>query len=149
MANLPSTITSFPAPTPQLSQSLSPEELAAHRTRIGFEVEVVLSGYWQADMDPKLRAAVLADWADELQDWTAEQVKWGLRQWRRDNPRRKPNPGDVLAILKEQRGKTEMAKLAAIAPPQPERPEPVSAERAASILAEIGFSVRRIPTVQE
>lgn len=110
---------------------------------------MILQGYWQSEMAPEVKAGVMADWADELQDWTIEQVRWGLRQWRRDNPRRKPNPADVLAILKEQRGKTEMAKLAAIAPPQPERPEPVSAERAASILAEVGFNVRRIPTVQE
>lgn len=110
---------------------------------------MVLQGYWQAELSSEMKAAVMADWSDELEDWTVEQVRWGLRQWRRDNPRRKPNPGDVVAILKEQRGKTEMAKLAAIAPPEPGRPEPVSAERAASILAEVGFNVRRIPTVQE
>lgn len=110
---------------------------------------MVLQGYWQAELSSEMKAAVMADWSDELEDWTVEQVRWGLRQWRKDNPRRKPNPGDVVAILKEQRGKTEMAKLAAIAPPQPERPEPISAERAASILAEVGFNVRRIPTVQE
>ena len=109
----------------------------------------MLTGYWQTDLDPKLRAAVLADWADELQDWTAEQVKWGLRQWRRDNPRRKPNPGDIVSVLKRRRGDEFAAKVAALPKPAPERPEPVSAERAASILAEVGFNVRRIPTVQE
>lgn len=110
---------------------------------------MILQGYWQAEMAPEMKSAVMADWADELEDWTIAQVRWALREWRRANPRRKPNAGDIVAILKEQRGKTEMAKLAAIAPPQPERPEPVSAERAASILAEVGFNVRRIPTVQE
>lgn len=128
---------------------MSPAECVAHRARIAFEVEVILQGYWQAELSSEMKAAVMADWSDELEDWTVEQVRWGLRQWRKDNPRRKPNPGDVVAILKEQRGKTEMAKLAAIAPPQPERPEPISAERATSILAEVGFNVRRIPTVQE
>ena len=149
MTNLPSTFRALPPPTPCVTSSMSSDELAHHRKRVSFEVEVILQGYWQAEMAPEVKAGVMADWADELQDWTVEQVRWGLRQWRRENPRRKPNPGDVLAILKEQRGKTEMAKLAAIAPPQPERPEPVSAERAASILAEVGFNVRRIPTVQE
>lgn len=128
---------------------MSQEECVAHRARIAFEVEVILQGYWQAELSSEMKAAVMADWSDELEDWTVEQVRWGLRQWRRDNPRRKPNPADVLAILKEQRGKTEMAKLAAIAPPQPERPEPVTAEKAAEILAAVGFNVRRIPTVQE
>lgn len=109
----------------------------------------MLSGYWQADMDPKLRAAVLADWADELQDWNIGQVKWGLREWRRENPRRKPNPGDIVAVLKRRRGDEFAAKLAALPTPEPERPEPVTAEKAAEILAAVGFNVRRIPTVQE
>ena len=147
--NLPSLIAKLPPPTPCVTSSMSREECVAHRARIAFEVEVVLQGYWQAELSSEMKAAVMADWSDELEDWTVEQVRWGLRQWRKDNPRRKPNPGDVVAILKEQRGKTEMAKLAAIAPPQPERPEPISAERATSILAEVGFNVRRIPTVQE
>lgn len=123
---------------------MSPEECAAHRARLAFEVEVVLQGYWQADMAPEMKAAVMADWSDELEDWTVEQVRWGLRQWRRENPRRKPNPGYVLAILKEMRGKTEMAKLAALPRPEPERREPVSAERASAILAEVGFRPRRV-----
>lgn len=147
--NLPSLIAKLPPATPCVTSSMSQQECAAHRARIAFEVEVVLQGYWQAELSSEMKAAVMADWSDELEDWTVEQVRWGLRQWRKDNPRRKPNPGDVVAILKEQRGKTEMAKLAAIAPPEPQRPEPVTAERAASILAEVGFNVRRIPTVQE
>ena len=142
--NLPSTITSFPAPTPQLSQSLSPAELETHRTQIAFDVEVVLSGYWQADLEPKMKAAVMADWADELEDWTLEQVRWGLRAWRRDNPRRKPNPGDILGILKTQRGKTEAAKLAALPRPQPAPRAPVTGEAAAEILARAGFAPRRV-----
>lgn len=141
--------TAIPTPTPQVTRQMDVHEVQRHRAKIAFEVEVVLQGYWQAELSSEMKAAVMADWSDELEDWTVEQVRWGLRQWRKDNPRRKPNPGDVVAILKEQRGKTEMAKLAAIAPPQPERPEPVTAERAASILAEVGFNVRRIPTVQE
>lgn len=139
----------IPTPTPQVTRQMDEQEVQRHRAKIAFEVEVILQGYWQAELSSEMKAAVMADWSDELEDWTVEQVRWGLRQWRRDNPRRKPNPGDVVAILKEQRGKTEMAKLAAIAPPQPERPQPVSAEKAAEILAAVGFNVRRIPTVQE
>ena len=149
MTNLPSTIAKLPPATPCVTSSMSREECVAHRARIAFEVEVILQGYWQAELSSEMKAAVMADWSDELEDWTVEQVRWGLRQWRKDNPRRKPNPGDVVAILKEQRGKTEMAKLAAIAPPEPERPERVSPEQASAILAEVGFNVRRIPTVQE
>lgn len=105
---------------------------------------MILQGYWQAEMSPEVKAGVMADWADELQDWTIDQVRWGLRQWRSDNPRRKPNPADVLAILKAQRGKTEMAKLKALPTPQPEVREVISAERSNAILSEVGFRPKRI-----
>lgn len=98
-----------------------------------------MSGYWQTDMDPKLRAAVMVDWADELEDWSVKQVKWALREWRRNNPRRKPNPGDIVGILKEQRGRAEAAKLAALPRPEPAPSKPVSAARAAEIMAELKF----------
>ena len=100
---------------------------------------MILQGYWQADLAPEMKAAVMADWSDELEDWTVEQVRWGLREWRRDNPRRKPNPGDVLAILKVQRGKVEAAKLASAPRPDPfrSRGKPGDAERRAEVVAEL------------
>lgn len=58
-----------------------------------------------------MKAAILADWADTLEDWEPKQVLWGLRKWRNENPSRKPNPGHILGILKEQRGKSEAGKL--------------------------------------
>ena len=114
MTNLPSIPADFPTPTPQHSRSMSQEQLGDHRTQISFEVEVILQGYWQTEMDPKVKAGVMADWADELQDWTVPQVKWGLREYRRENPRRKPNPGDILAVLKKRRGQEYAAKAAAL-----------------------------------
>ncbi len=58
-----------------------------------------------------MKAAILADWADTLEDWTHEQVVWALRKWRNGNPSRRPNPGHILGILKEARGKAETGKL--------------------------------------
>lgn len=149
MPHLPAVLGKLPPPTPCVTSSMSPQECAAHRARIAFEVEVVMEGYWKNNLAPELKAAVMADWSDELEDWTIDQVRWGLRQWRRENPRSKPNPGDVLSILKEQRGKTEMAKLAALPRPEPERREPVTPERASQILAEVGFRPRRIEGATE
>ena len=150
MTTLPARIAKLPPPTPCVTSSMSPAECDAHRRRIAFEVEVVLRGYWQdGELAPEMKAAVLADWADELEDWEIEQVRWGLRQWRRDNPRRKPNPGDIFGILKTQRGKVEAAKMAALAPP-PEPPrERITAERAAEILAAAGLAPKRIERAAE
>ena len=108
----------------------------------------MLDGYWHTQPPVELKAAVMADWADELEDWTLEQVRGGLRAWRRDNPRRKPNPGDILGILKAQRGKTEAVKLAALSRPQPEPHQPVSRDVAAEILARAGFAPRRVQAAE-
>ena len=118
---------------------MSQQALHDHRAGIASEVRVVLSAYFQPSEASEIRAAQLAWWCDELQDWTREQVVWGLRQWNRDNPRARPTPGDILALMKTMRGKKEAEKLKAIAPPpEPER-KPMTAEKAAAIMAEVGF----------
>ena len=101
----------LPAPTPQLSQSLPPQKLEENRTKIVFDVEVILSGYWKEFPAKEMKAAILADWADTLEDWEPQQVLWGLRKWRNENPSRRPNPGHILGILKEARGKAETGKM--------------------------------------
>lgn len=103
-------------------------------------------------MDPKLRAAVLADWADELQDWSISQVRWGLRQWRSDNPRRKPNPGDIVGVLKRRRGEEYAAKARAL--PKADNVTPIVTDEARArnleLLAQLlPAAVQRVPEVKE
>jgi hypothetical protein len=132
----------LPSVTPQHGKSLSPQGLTDHRQKIAFEARVVLSAYFQPHEAEEIRAAQLAWWCDELQDWTQEQVVWGLRKWNRANPDKRPTPGHIVAILKEARGR----KIAAQLPkpnPEPERKRP-SPEQAAAILAQAGFSVRKM-----
>jgi hypothetical protein len=100
----------IPAPTPQIAKSLSPQQLDAHRAKIASEVKVVLSAYFQPHEDERIKSAQLAWWCDELEDWTQEQVVWALRQWNRDNPRLRPTPGDIVALLKRKRGETIAAQ---------------------------------------
>ena len=126
----------IPAPTPQIAASLSQQDLREHRTNLASEVRVVLSAYFQPHEAEDINAAQLAWWCDELQDWTREQVVWGLSDWNRNNPRLRPTPGDIVAILKRERGK-KYAKSATPAP-APER-KPIDASRAAEIMAEAGF----------
>jgi hypothetical protein len=128
----------IPPATPQIAKSLSPDQLSEHRRRIAFDVKTVLSAYFQPHEADEIRAAQLAWWCDELQDWTQEQVLWGLRKWNREHPRARPTPGDVVAILKEARGK----KIAASLPkqePEPER-QRISAEQAQAILRAAGVA---------
>lgn len=139
MGNEIATRVQYPPPTPQIAKSLSPQGLEDHRRAIASEVKIVLSAYFQPHEADEIKAAQLAWWCDELQDWTREQVVWGLRQWNRDNPDKRPTPGHILALMKTMRGKKEAKKLKAIAPPpEPER-KPMTAEQAAAIMAEVGF----------
>lgn len=104
-------------------------------------------GYWQDNAASALHAAMMADWADELEDWTVEQVRWGLREYRRENPTRRPNPALIAKLLKDRRGRELVARqdAAAKALPSPgqhhETPEErrMSAEKARAILAEAGI----------
>lgn len=117
---------------------MPPSEIAHHRAQILASVEVVLHGYWQPDDAQGLRAAVLADWCDELEPWPVESIRAALRKHRKDFPNRRPNPGHILAVLNEAWGKRN-APVVAAALAQHEAPkERVSEEARARILAETG-----------
>lgn len=134
-------IATRPTVTPEVAKSLSQRQLSEHRAKIAFDVQVVLSAYFQPHESDEIKAAQLAWWCDELQDWTQEQVVWALRDWTRKNPRHRPTPGDILRICKEARGR----KLAQQSKPQPqvEDKDRITADRAAEILAEAGFAAKR------
>lgn len=110
-------------------------------------------GYWQDRLPDALRASILADWCDELEDWKPEQVQAALRQWRRDHPDKRPNPGHISNWLKAERGRAFVARAKAEAETRAAIPAPgrhhetaeerrVSAERARAIIAEVGSSLR-------
>ena len=136
MGNEITTARAIPMPTPQIAASLSPQDLREHRAKIASEVLVILSAYFQPHESEDIRAAALAWWADELQDWTVKQVVWGLRNWNRNNPDKRPTPGHIVAVLKDMRGRKEAERMAAL--PKPQEPERVmpSPERRAEIMAE-------------
>lgn len=70
----------------------------------------MLDGYWQNRPGDKMKAAILADWMDELEDWHIDQIRAALRKWRSAHPSKKPNPGHIVAILKGERGKAWVAQ---------------------------------------
>jgi hypothetical protein len=90
---------------------------------IASEVKVVLSAYFQPHEAEEIKAAQLAWWCDELEDWTHEQVVWGLRKWNRDNPRLRPTPGDIVAVLKLARGRKLVAQSRQAEPERPRHDE--------------------------
>ena len=127
------------APTPQVTASMSRQELEEHRARIAFEVEVVLFDYVKKT-DDAVSAANLAWWCDALQEWTVEQVVWGLRKVALESDY-KPRPKQVVDALKLKRGQAAAARLPK-QKPEPERVRP-SPERAEEIMQEIGFRPKK------
>lgn len=137
---LPASLTvAIPASTPELTRSLSQQEIEEHRGRIALEVEIVLQGYWQAPLSVEMKGAVLADWCDELEDWPHESVYRALRKWRSEYPSRKPNPGHISAILKAERGRA-WAKEQPKHEPEERGPRPTP-EQAREILKRAGFRI--------
>lgn len=150
--NLPAKITApLPTPTPQIAQSLSPAELSEHRAKIAFDVRVMLSAYFDPSESDEVKAGLLAWFCDELQDWKHEQVVWGLREWNRENPRRRPTPGDIVAILKRARGEKYAKQVAGtkVADPQPVITEEARARNAARVAELFPSIVKRVPEVKE
>lgn len=140
--NLPAARVELPTPTPQVAASLSPQQLQEHRARIGTEVAIVLSGYFQPNEAEQIRAGQLAWWCDELQDWTHEQVVWGLRKWNRENPRLRPTPGDIVRILKAERGRQKAGDVRAMRETYRDEAERVTREAAAEIMRRAKISPR-------
>lgn len=143
----------IPTPTPQHAQSLTPDALAAHRAAIAFDVEVILDGYWKDRPSEAIKTGILADWSDALEDWQHEQVVYGLRKWRNENPNKKPNPGHILSILKAERGKAEVSRAAMAKHSEPNvaphKPTDKERQRMADYAASMGYGPKPFPKVGE
>ena len=126
-------------PTPQLALTMQPQELIDHRSQIIGDVEMILQGYWQTQLSAEMKARVLADWADTLQDWDPKQILWALRKWRDEFPSKKPNPSHIAALLGERRGRAHVARTKTTTP-EPEARVQATPEERAKIMAEVGYS---------
>ena len=85
-----------------------------------------------------MKEEIIADWMDGLETFTPDEIRAACRAWLSDNPRRKPNIGDIRSIVLAARRKAATPKS-----PEP-KPEPVTAAAAQEILAKAGFAVKRM-----
>lgn len=99
-------------------------------------------------MSEEVKTLILEDWANQLENWSMDRIWAALTNWRDANPRRRPNPSDIKLMLSAEWGREKAAEAraarAAEAEAEAQAHEPISAERANSILAELGFAVKRI-----
>lgn len=110
----------------------------------------MLSAYFDPSESDEVKAGLLAWFCDELQDWKHEQVVWGLREWNRENPRRRPTPGDIVAILKRARGEKYAKQIAAtkVADPQPVITEEARQRNLEVVSQLFPQIVKRVPEVK-
>ncbi|GAA6196676.1 hypothetical protein NBRC116598_21200 [Pseudophaeobacter arcticus] len=139
MNTLPATPTGFNA--------LSPQQQKAHRAKIGVRVRAILGQFWQdADTEDAVQAIEIEGWMDVLENCSHSEIRAAWRDYQTDANNRtargrlaKPDAGAIRAIILSKRPKPRVVKPAKVEP----KPEPVSAERAAEIMEEIGFTPRR------
>ena len=126
-------------------QSLAPQDRSKHRAWIGVRVKALLMNYWHQTPDDATLSLMLADWLDELDHFTAEEITDACRKWVSREPRRRPNFGDISALVVAGRAerRATMPK-----PPEPEQrptPENVEERRAAAARIMAGFAKGKRP----
>ena len=136
-----------PGLTLPLSKSIGSQALAKHRAMVAVELEVMAKKMdrfgWESDRGSAAHDRIVKDWMEALQDYPLGEVQAACREWVRSNPRKMPNEGDILGKILAARRK----HVEALPKPAPNI-VPVSrptAERAAEILREAGFAVKRMP----
>lgn len=83
--------------------------------------------------------AIARDWADILEGLPQDAIGRACMAYLRNEPRRKPSPGAIYALAREF-----IPKPVVVARSEPEAPrERLSAERAAEIMAEVGFRPKK------
>ena len=121
--------------------ALSLPEREAHREWIGGRALTLLNHYWREDDPAEMTAAIARDWADVLEGLPRDAIHKAAIQYQRDEPRRKPTPGAIYALA---RAAMPRPQVVASAPPvEIEAPPRVTADRAAQIMAEVGFRPKK------
>lgn len=115
-----SDLTVAPTTSPPIqlyAQSLSPQQCAEHRAWIGVRVEALLIDYWREKPSDLVKAEILADWMDALQNFTPDEIRRACRDYLSGSDcQRKPKPGDIRALVIKAR-QAVVARF-------PKRPEP-------------------------
>lgn len=100
---------------------MPPQERLKHRAWIGVRIEALLDGYWSSRPSEAVKAEILADWMDALENFTPDEIRAACRQYIEGPDRsRKPKTGDLIEMLVAKR--TEIRRSL---PKPPEPPSPV------------------------
>jgi hypothetical protein len=132
--------------TQPLSKSLGSQDLAKHKAMICFELEVLAGKLdrfgWDRNRGTPVQDRLMTDWMDALQDYPLDEVQQAIRDCLSADPGKMPNEWHVVTKIMEARRRyyASIPKQITVEPPR-ERP---SKELASEILAQAGYSIRRM-----
>lgn len=129
-----------------LSKSLGSQDLALHRAKVAFELEVLAKKVdrfgWDRDRGTPAQDRLITDWMKVLQDYPIEEVQAACQKAIIADPKNCPNEGHIVRIITKQRG----LSILGISKQEPEAPKeeatPESRARVAAMVAEIGAGKR-------
>lgn len=101
---------------------------------------MLLSHYFRPDDEQQLIEAQIEDWVSMLKGYPQDAISHAVASYMRDQPRRKPTPGDIANRASTWVG-IHMPPPKAPEVEQPRR-DVLTAEQADAIMAEYGFSPR-------
>lgn len=107
---------------------------------------VCLSCFYEADMSPEDKAAMIDEFGKALRSFPKWAVAGAFDDWMAQHHRR-PSPGEIVMLTKS-RVKRFTDELRYRQPPEEPAREPVDKDAAAEILARAGFDKRRTEAVQ-
>lgn len=96
---------------------------------------------WDRDKGSAAHDRLMIDWMDALQDYPLDEVRAACKAAVMDNPNKLPNEGHIVAQIKSARARFVAAHKPSDAPEPPR--DRMSADRAAEIMREVGFAVRK------
>ncbi len=101
-------------------------------------VEALLDGYWQNRPSDVVKEEIIADWMAGLEAFLPDEIRTACRTWQQDEPRRKPNVGDIRKVILSNRAKAAAKEPK---PPAPEREREEYDPQA--IFDEVGFKPKK------
>lgn len=127
---------------------LSPQQQHDHRVKIGLMAEAIMGAGWRQDTPDAVRALEMENWMDLLQNLSMSEIKAAWQSYQLDTRNRtatgalrRPDPARLSQIALAKRPKPALVSHN----DTPGAVEPVGKERAAEIMAQHGFGVKRIP----
>ena len=129
-----------------LRTSLGSRALAKHRAMVALELEVLAKKVdrfgWERDRGSAAHDRVMMDWMNALQDYPLDEVQAACAAAILAKPDKMPNEGHVVAQIKAAR-REFVARNPPAPEPEPDR-TPIDRKKAAEILAQAGFAVKRM-----